>query len=112
MATLDKKKLIDAELMFLTFQHFDRDGDGYINSSDLKTALETVGNWCSIEDIENMISEWDLDDNRSIDFQEFRRLVENLNEPSSAMSGRRHSTKRTTAAKRTLAKITAPLDDA
>jgi calcium-dependent protein kinase len=111
MATLDKKKLIDAELMFLTFQHFDVDGDGYINAHDLKRSLETVGDASSIEDIEGMISEWDLDNNRRIDFQEFRRLVESLHEPPSARTDRRPSTKRVTAAKRTLAKITAPLDD-
>lgn len=111
MATLDKKKLMDAELMFLTFQHFDVDGDGYINAHDLKRSLETVGDASSLEDIEAMISEWDLDNNRRIDFQEFRRLIESLHEPNSAASGRRHSTKRVTAAKRTLAKITAPMDD-
>jgi len=111
MAALDKKKLMDAELMFLTFQHFDKDGDGYINAHDLKRSLETVGDASSLEDIEAMISEWDLDNNRHIDFQEFRRLIESLHEPNSATSGRRHSIKRVTAAKRTLAKITAPMDD-
>ena len=93
--------------MFLTFQHFDGDCDGFINVMDLKTALENAGSSTTTEDIEAMISEWDMDNNRQIDFEEFRRLVEALHEPSSASSIRRPSVKRAT---RSFARITAPLD--
>ena len=76
MATLDKKRLLDEELLFLAFQHFDADSDGFINVSDLKKAMSNNGTEMTNEDIEMMIADWDLDHNRQIDYQEFKRMME------------------------------------
>jgi calcium-dependent protein kinase len=108
VATIDKKKLVDEELLFLTFQHFDSDNDGFISVQNLKNALETVGDPSSMEDIEAMLTEWDTDHNRRIDFNEFRVMIESFTEPLSAASA--HSIKRKATAHKTFALITAPLD--
>jgi len=108
VATLDKKKLLDEELLYLTFQHFDVDSDGFINVHDLKSALESQGDASSMADIEAMIAEWDLDNNRQIDFEEFRQLIENLKEPE--RTDKRTMTKRATVARKTLAKLVHPID--
>lgn len=104
MATLDKKKLMDTELIFLTFQYFDKDSDGFINIRDLKRSFETIGDSLSLEDIDNMIAEWDLDQNHLIDYQEFGRLIESLTRSASRTLA--------TTATRTMTTITAPLDEA
>ena len=108
VATMDKKKLLDEELLFLTFQHFDVDSDGFINVHDLKSALESQGDASSMADIEAMIAEWDLDNNRQIDFEEFRQLIVNLKEPE--RTDKRTMTKRATVARKTLAKLVHPID--
>lgn len=105
VATLDKKKLLDEELLYLTFQHFDVDSDGFINVHDLKSALESHGDPTTMTDIEAMIAEWDLDNNRQIDFEEFHRLVESLKEAPTERSDKRANTRRATVARKTLAKI-------
>ena len=103
IATIDKKKLMDSELVFLTFQYFDKDSDGYINARDLKRSFETIGDSSSLEDVEKMLSEWDLDNNRLIDFQEFGRLIESLHVRKSA--GRSFARNETT-----VTAASAPLD--
>jgi len=80
IATLDKKKLLDNELLYLTFQHFDADFDGFVNIIDLKLALENLGDPSSMDDIAEMISDWDMDNNRLIDFGEFRRMMGEVKE--------------------------------
>ena len=111
VATLDKKMLMDAELMFLTFQHFDGDSDGFINVNDLKSALENIGDSSSTSEIEEMISEWDLDNNRQIDFEEFRKMVESFKDSGPDRTDKREMTKRATTARRTLARIVHKQED-
>lgn len=75
IATLDKKKLLDDELLYLTFQHFDSDFDGFVDIKDLKQAFESLGDSGSLQEIEEMVADWDLDHNHLIDFEEFRRMM-------------------------------------
>lgn len=113
IATLDKKKLLDDELLFLTFQHLDADSDGFINISDLKIALENIGDSTSTqEEIEQMIADWDLDKNRQIDYEEFKRMMMEIKEPNSENASvlSRSATKRNKTVHRTLARITTPYD--
>jgi calcium-dependent protein kinase len=104
MVALDKKKLTDAELVFLTFHHFDKDSDGYITAGDLKRSLAAVGDISSLEEIERMMSEWDMDNNRLIDYEEFGRLIGALRNPACTGCSVRIATART------LSTVTAPLD--
>lgn len=78
IATVEKKRLLDDELMYLTFQHFDFDNDGFINVSDLRMAMENAGAGmdASMQEVEAMIADWDLDHNRQIDFKEFKQMME------------------------------------
>ena len=80
---MDKKKLLDDELLFLAFQHFDADSDGFVNIADLKIALENMGDPSTQEDLEQMIADWDMDKNRQIDYEEFRRMMAEMKEPGS-----------------------------
>lgn len=112
IATLDKKKLLDEELLFLAFQHFDADNDGFINVADLKKAIGSNGTEMTNEDIELMIADWDMDHNHLMDYQEFKSMMEQsklhaVPEPSAGPS--RMTTRRETVRK-TIAKIASPFE--
>ena len=111
MATLDKKRLLDEELLFLAFQHFDADSDGFINVADLKKAMSNNGTDFSNEDLELMIADWDTDHNRQMDYQEFKRMMEQskahvVPDPTGPSRG---VTRRETVRK-TIAKIASPFE--
>ena len=113
VATMDRKRVIDAELLFLSFKHFDIDNDGFINVEDLKMAIHNAGEYATQEEIEEMISDWDLDNNRLIDFEEFKKMMEDSNcnvvpedPPSEAQS--RRTSKRGSTVKKTIARISLP----
>jgi Ca2+-binding EF-hand superfamily protein len=109
MATLDKKQLLAEEMLYLTFQRFDIDNDGSINVHDLKTAIVNLsGEDLSTQEIEAMIADWDLDNNRKIDYQEFKRMMENQTAPAAETQQLRDPVRRSTMRK-TLTKLTAPL---
>lgn len=109
MATLDKKRLLAEEMLYLTFQRFDIDNDGSINVHDLKTAIINLsGEDLSTQEIESMIADWDLDNNRKIDYQEFKRMMENQTAPATETQQLRDPVRRSTMRK-TLTKLTAPL---
>lgn len=109
---MDKKKLLDEELLFLTFQHFDSDYDGFVNTLDLKMALENIGDASSQGDIEEMIADWDMDHNRQIDFQEFCRMMAAVKEFSSENKSLLsiNSPKRVTTLRQTLTRLTTICD--
>lgn len=109
---MDKKRLLDDELLFLTFQHFDADSDGFINVADLKIALENNGDTSNQDEMEAMISDWDLDKNRQIDFEEFKRMMQEAKDGGSDQMSMvsRSSSKRARTLHRTLARITTPFD--
>lgn len=75
VATMDRKRLMDEELLFLTFKHFDYDNDGNINVQDLRLAISNAGDSATQQEIEEMIADWDLDNNRLIDFEEFKKMM-------------------------------------
>lgn len=57
------------------FRDLDRDGNGFIDESELATALRRVGLNPSLKEIQSMIGEVDSDGNRKLDFDEFLRYV-------------------------------------
>jgi len=108
-ATLDKRKYMDEEMIYLAFHYFDSDSDGYITSQDLKVSLLRVDSEVSDEDVHGMISEFDKNHDNRIDFEEFRNMMDSLaaltltSTLNSAGTSRRSSQQ-----KHTMSLITAP----
>ncbi|XP_055339593.1 calmodulin-A-like [Paramacrobiotus metropolitanus] len=53
------------------FKVFDKQGTGYITPSDLRAVLQCMGESLTEDEIDDMISEVDLDGDGRIDFEEF-----------------------------------------
>lgn len=103
---MDKKRILAEELLYLTFQRFDIDNDGSINVHDLRTAIDNLsGEDFSTQEIEAMIADWDLDNNRQIDYLEFKRMMEDQASPAEQL---RNPVRRATV-KKTLTKLAEPL---
>jgi hypothetical protein len=99
MATLDRKKFIDREVVYMAFKHLDivrtrQDNDGFITTKDLKTAMEIAGGEFTDQELQEMISEFDMKGDRKIDLEEFSAMmastfhaeIEQDRQPNSAMS--------------------------
>uniref|UniRef100_A0A5S6R5W0 EF-hand domain-containing protein n=1 Tax=Trichuris muris TaxID=70415 RepID=A0A5S6R5W0_TRIMR len=57
-----------------TFSIFDRNGDGYITTAELKQVLEDLGDSVSDEDVRAIIASTDSDQDGLINFEEFRAI--------------------------------------
>jgi len=75
VATLDKRRYLDEEMLDLVFGHFDLDQDGFITMSDLKQAFFKLNTVLSDEEIGGIIGEIDLNSDRQIDFEEFKQMM-------------------------------------
>ncbi|RNA44698.1 neo-calmodulin-like isoform X2 [Brachionus plicatilis] len=53
------------------FKVFDRKGNGFITSSDLRSVLQCLGEQLTEDEIEDMIEEVDIDGDGRIDYEEF-----------------------------------------
>jgi len=60
------------------FAVFDRDGSGTIDASEIGNVLKAMGEDLTDGDIEEMISQADVDKNGTIDFDEFVKFMEKL----------------------------------
>lgn len=58
-----------------TFQMFDKDGDGTINTNELGAVLRSLGQSPDEEDLQDMIDDADEDESGTINFQEFVGLM-------------------------------------
>lgn len=87
-ATLDRRKYVDEEVLDLAFSHFDSDSDGFITPSDLKSSLLGPDSELCEDDIDEMIAEFDYNQDARIDKDEFRAMMENLNAMSVCISSR------------------------
>merc|ERR1712183_131483 len=76
-ATTMANKLSSAQLKEYkeTFQTFDKNGNGTINSMELATAMRSFGMRPTPKEIENMIKEVDADRSGFVDFDEFVSLM-------------------------------------
>eukprot|EP00455_Lapot_gusevi_P041215 TRINITY_DN4754_c0_g1_i1.p1 TRINITY_DN4754_c0_g1~~TRINITY_DN4754_c0_g1_i1.p1 ORF type:complete len:152 (-),score=70.63 TRINITY_DN4754_c0_g1_i1:97-552(-) len=57
------------------FATFDKDGNGYITSSELQQVMESIGDPISEEQANQMIREADADGDNRINYEEFLRLM-------------------------------------
>ena len=72
----EKPSLKDMDLLLeVFFGFFDKNGDGYISRSELKEALDKLGEDFSDDEIEFMIREADTDQDGEIDYKEFARAM-------------------------------------
>lgn len=99
MMTMDRKKFLDKEVVYMAFKHLDfvgtrQDNDGFITTKDLKTAMEVAGGEFTEMELQEMINEFDMKGDRKIDFEEFSEMmasnphleVERERQPNSAIS--------------------------
>ena len=77
-ATLDKRKYIDEEMIYLAFTHFDSDNDGFITTQDLKLSMLRIDSEINDDDVSEMIADFDKNHDNRIDFSEFRSMMESL----------------------------------
>merc|ERR1712066_867921 len=54
------------------FRVFDKDGNGYVSTSEIKFVLNSVGLHFSDEEIVEMVQEADIDGDQHVSFDEFR----------------------------------------
>ena len=58
------------------FRLFDRDGNGKISREELSAALHSLGQEPTAAELQEMLSDVDKDRNGTIDFEEFRDLIQ------------------------------------
>ncbi|XP_076096068.1 neo-calmodulin-like isoform X2 [Mytilus galloprovincialis] len=76
MAT-DMMKSVDlADEVRDAFRLFDKNGDGYVTASELKTILSNNGEKISDEELDAMIKDADVDGDGKINYQEFVSMLE------------------------------------
>ncbi|KAI1319624.1 hypothetical protein EDD11_003617 [Mortierella claussenii] len=61
-----------------SFETFDRNDDGTISRRELHSLLHTVGHKVNAVGLENLLTEYDVDQSGSIDFEEFLSLATRL----------------------------------
>ena len=75
IATLDRKKLLDDEVLWQAFKHFDVDNDGIISFADLKAALLKSGSEFTDHEIDSSLGVLHLEEFEDADFDKFRELL-------------------------------------
>lgn len=63
------------------FQAFDKDGNGYITTKELKSLMRCLGCNPTDSEVQQIINEVDADGNGKIDFPEFVQLMEKMTKP-------------------------------
>lgn len=75
MATLDLKRVLTDEILFMAFKHFDVEGTGYITANSLDQAFLQAGYDFQEHEIRDMVREFGLKQDCKIDFEEFRTIL-------------------------------------
>lgn len=75
VATLNKKALLNEEVMWEAFKIFDKKNQGKINVKELSLALKEAGCEFSNEEFQELIAEAKLDENSDIDFENFKIIM-------------------------------------
>lgn len=67
-------KIVDSEALE-QFNYFDKNGDGYIEYSELKKGLKSLNQRLSKSHIKKMIKEADVDKDGKVSFEEFKEML-------------------------------------
>ena len=76
------RKMRDAdteEELIEAFKVFDRDGNGLISNVELQHVMTSLGENVTMDEVEEMIKEADLDGDGYINYEEFVRMILNKN---------------------------------
>ncbi|GFO35327.1 calmodulin [Plakobranchus ocellatus] len=65
----------EEEEMKNAFKVFDRNGDGYVSTSELRETMASLGEPLTQEELEDMISEADKNNDGRIDYLEFAKVM-------------------------------------
>ena len=60
---------------FQAFRVFDKDGSGYVSSSELKIVMANLGVHFTDDELEEMVMEADIDGDGQICFEEFYNMM-------------------------------------
>ncbi|XP_030456664.1 calmodulin-like protein 11 [Syzygium oleosum] len=75
----NKKEATDVEEELKeAFKVFDKDQNGYISPSELRNVMINLGEKLTEEEVQQMISEADLDGDGQVDFEEFVKLMSTI----------------------------------
>ncbi|CAG9320531.1 unnamed protein product [Blepharisma stoltei] len=86
IAALDKKKIFDDETLWMTFNHFDIDGNGSISVHELRFVLEKAGCYISDTDMDEILGEFQLESGGTMNFEEFKSIMWCFSNDSSEIS--------------------------
>jgi len=76
LAMMSKKERKGGDELKEAFKVFDKDGDGTITASEIEVVMKALGENVDRETIDLMIKSVDTDGNGSIDYEEFRRMMQ------------------------------------
>ena len=78
MATLDVQAFMDDNKLQAIFNQFDTDSSGYITADNIVTAMNKIGHDITQEDLEQIMSQHDIEKNKVISFLEFKAMFLDL----------------------------------
>ena len=71
----NQSKYDEDEEIRAAFRVFDKDGNGFISSAELRHVMTTIGEKLSDEEVDEMIREADTDGNGEINYEEFCQMM-------------------------------------
>ena len=75
LATLDKKKLLDEQVLWEAFKFFDVDNDGVISIIDFQNALKKTGTDFSRRELMLLVEGSEIKKFQNIEFKEFKKIL-------------------------------------
>lgn len=87
IATLDRKKLLDEEVLWQAFKYFDVDNDGVISFFDLKAAFLKAGTDFTDNEIDTSLSNMQLEEFENADFEKFKEILNSKHQESEDLKG-------------------------
>lgn len=75
IATLDKKNLLDEEILWQAFKYFDVDNDGVISIENIKEVLERSGAHLKDSEIESILSTSQMKSFENSTFENFKAMI-------------------------------------
>lgn len=81
VSTLDLNSVLTEERIMAVFEAFDDDKTGVITFQSIKNSLTKFGREISDDEIKQIISLHDTDDDQSIDFEEFSNMLRCMKQP-------------------------------
>jgi Ca2+-binding EF-hand superfamily protein len=90
MATLDKRRMLNEDRIYATFQHFDIERSGFITVERLAEALVHAGLEITQDEVVQMIHDFAFQHERKIDYEEFKNMLTSSLESASPLKSAYH----------------------